>query len=370
MEFDDEVIQPPSPVAVLGPCLALELAWAVRAAAVPELRSRHAALLRLFEDQPELVGSFEALWSDGLRGAPELLVAAHHAGALGITGYAMLRWELDQAWPTVNLAPDLRSETPEDRATIRARLADLAQSRARRRIYLELLGDVWSSLERWWTTEGQARARAASTVAIREVGTGATWADIVARSSAARHVAGRAAVVASAFECGVSGPASIAHCVEGADIGAGAVIAGASRLLRSTSLPMLLVPAMLSGPGTFLELPGAVLVGFDASRGGPATPMAAGPTSEQLVRRLRALADPTRVEILGRLATGASSVGELSTELGVAQATVSGHVKLLRDAGIVSGTRRAGRVDLEIRRDAVEELAHELATSFGTRATS
>lgn len=53
------------------------------------------------------------------------------------------------------------------------------------------------------------------------------------------------------------------------------------------------------------------------------------------VERLRALADATRIRILMRLREGECSVNELSACLGVAQPSVSKHLALLRQAGLV-----------------------------------
>jgi DNA-binding transcriptional ArsR family regulator/uncharacterized protein YndB with AHSA1/START domain len=57
-----------------------------------------------------------------------------------------------------------------------------------------------------------------------------------------------------------------------------------------------------------------------------------------------ALGDRTRSQIVGRLARGAASVGELAETLPVGRPAVSMHLRVLRDAGLVSaraeGTRR------------------------------
>lgn len=57
------------------------------------------------------------------------------------------------------------------------------------------------------------------------------------------------------------------------------------------------------------------------------------------VELLRALANPVRFRIVQSLAArGECIVGDLVLELPVAQSTVSEHLKVLRDAGIVRGT--------------------------------
>jgi DNA-binding transcriptional ArsR family regulator len=49
-----------------------------------------------------------------------------------------------------------------------------------------------------------------------------------------------------------------------------------------------------------------------------------------------ALAHPTRREIVARLSGGATTVGEASRDLGVSKPTISRHLKLLEEAGVVT----------------------------------
>jgi DNA-binding transcriptional ArsR family regulator len=49
-----------------------------------------------------------------------------------------------------------------------------------------------------------------------------------------------------------------------------------------------------------------------------------------------ALAHPIRREIVERLSGGAATVGEASRGLGVSKPTISRHLKLLEDAGVVT----------------------------------
>jgi len=49
-----------------------------------------------------------------------------------------------------------------------------------------------------------------------------------------------------------------------------------------------------------------------------------------------ALAHPIRREIVERLSGGAATVGEASRELGVSKPTISRHLKVLEDAGVVT----------------------------------
>jgi DNA-binding transcriptional ArsR family regulator len=64
---------------------------------------------------------------------------------------------------------------------------------------------------------------------------------------------------------------------------------------------------------------------------------------------LDALGDPTRRTIFEHLARGPSAVGELAAHLPVSRPAVSQHLRVLKDAGLVSesaqGTRRIYRID-------------------------
>ena len=64
-------------------------------------------------------------------------------------------------------------------------------------------------------------------------------------------------------------------------------------------------------------------------------------TEEQnkLAKMLKALAHPARIAILQNLIkVNACICGELVNELGLAQATISQHLKELKDAGLIQGT--------------------------------
>ena len=50
----------------------------------------------------------------------------------------------------------------------------------------------------------------------------------------------------------------------------------------------------------------------------------------------RSLSDPARLVIVRRLAAGPARVTDLTTALGLAQSTVSGHLACLRDCGLVT----------------------------------
>jgi DNA-binding transcriptional ArsR family regulator len=114
---------------------------------------------------------------------------------------------------------------------------------------------------------------------------------------------------------------------------------------------------------------------------------------DRLSRVFSALADPTRRDIVARLAEGDATVNELAEPYDVTVQAVSKHVRVLEDAGLVSRSRdaqrrpchlEAGVFDLmtkwieRYRREAedrfrrldavLEEMDEEEAPKTGTRA--
>jgi ArsR family transcriptional regulator len=74
---------------------------------------------------------------------------------------------------------------------------------------------------------------------------------------------------------------------------------------------------------------------------GPDTPVLDPRAADDLARVFRALADPTRVSIVNRLACGEECcVCDLTAAFDLSQPTVSHHLRILRDAGLVEAERR------------------------------
>ena len=66
-------------------------------------------------------------------------------------------------------------------------------------------------------------------------------------------------------------------------------------------------------------------------------------SEDQLSRIFAALADPTRRDMVARLAIGDATVGQLAEPYGVSVQAVSKHLRVLEDAGLVSHSRDAQR---------------------------
>ncbi len=77
------------------------------------------------------------------------------------------------------------------------------------------------------------------------------------------------------------------------------------------------------------------------------SPLLAGPLDEQqatdLASAFKALADPVRLQLLSLIAAapaGSACSCDLEEPVGKSQPTVSHHLKVLREAGLVTATRR------------------------------
>ena len=76
--------------------------------------------------------------------------------------------------------------------------------------------------------------------------------------------------------------------------------------------------------------------------------------TEQLSRLFAALADPTRRDIVARLAVGDATVGQLAEPYDVSVQAVSKHLKVLEDAGLVSRSREAQRRPVHLESEVLE----------------
>jgi len=92
----------------------------------------------------------------------------------------------------------------------------------------------------------------------------------------------------------------------------------------------------------------------------PGAPPLRPALAESLAARFKALSDPARVAIVNRLA-GADEVCVCEFRLGLSQPTVSHHLRVLRQAGLIEVARKRGTwVHYRLVPEAVEQLAFAL----------
>jgi DNA-binding transcriptional ArsR family regulator len=89
---------------------------------------------------------------------------------------------------------------------------------------------------------------------------------------------------------------------------------------------------------------------------GPGGPAMSPGAAADLALLFKALADPTRVSIVNRLAAGECCVCDLTAVFELAQPTVSHHLRILRDAGLIESERRGTSALYRLVPDAIDRL--------------
>lgn len=316
-----------SPRVSVMPSVAIEIEWSLASAENADYRRDNALLAAVYEKDPYLQGRVRAMWGPGEEiscgGFLELMVLAHHGGLLFSTDAEALVDRLDTLCVTLPADPEelpLDSETPDDRDAVLARLARLRESPGLRRTYVQLVRDVWAAIQHDWEQSGR-RAVEVAVSARRALGAkGADWHE-VARS-----------------ECDV---AELLERTVGALGPEGEVV---------------VVPAFYTHKGLLVDLPGVVVVGVRTDNTGAQ----ARARTEALARRLKAISDPTRLAMLDALRNGPRTVSQIASTFSLAQPTVSNHVKVLRDAGLVTDQKDGTRRNLVVQPQVVEELLDSL----------
>ena len=75
-----------------------------------------------------------------------------------------------------------------------------------------------------------------------------------------------------------------------------------------------------------------------------------------LQQTLKALADPTRREILNLLKAGRLSAGEITDHFDITAAAVSRHLSVLKDADLICDTREGKYILYELNASGLEEI--------------
>jgi DNA-binding transcriptional ArsR family regulator len=333
---------------VAAPSLASDLSWLLLTAASPSVRTRHLEQVNanpppasmcggadiVFGDNQALAERVRTFWGEGLDETSfcEMHILAHYSGALYATDPDVLWAALERAVATVPLDLDVASESPEELVLFSDRFRRLKESPALVRSYLDLLKEVWAPVNEMWQQ---------SLPLIEEAG---------------RHYDAQ-------YGKGVSLDVLV---TPGCDIFRARLPQIAADL--DGGKPLAFVPCLFFGSSLYLEFPDLVLIGVGVGLGDSE----ARARTESVARRLKAVADPTRLAILHSLAAAPSSVGELATLFRLAQPTVSMHVKVLRESGLVHSERLDGRLRLSADPDAVESLLGDLraAVLHGTSPDS
>ncbi|HKC82504.1 MAG TPA: metalloregulator ArsR/SmtB family transcription factor [bacterium] len=302
----------------VAPSAAFELMWALHFIAA---NHQHDEAFEPMETLRRRFGpELKELRSDGLaQYSTELIVLAHRSGTL-------LDLDLDRFFDRVEGAateasgvPSLLSESPTERRIVAERLERLRTDKALRVRYVQLLSTIWEELQPDWMAQGRA-----AVVADAE-----RW-----RRALADQRGGYMSVLGMTRLW--PGRPDLDDVADAA--------AAQGRLVLN--------PSWFGGKIHIVELDGTVHVGrrtrmadFDCRQ-----------VANDVSANIKALADPTRLTILLRLARDSASVTELARELRLSQPTVSAHVQVLREAGLLEERANGRSAELSANEQALKEL--------------
>jgi DNA-binding transcriptional ArsR family regulator len=305
-----------------APSLASDLSWLLSVANRPSMRARYPKLAELYSGREDLAERVRRFWGEGSEETcfTEMQILAHHGGATRELDPTALWRAIEGAVATIPLDLNLASEKEDEMATFVERLRQLKESPELVRAYIGLLQEVWALVD-------------------------ATWQQALPVIEEAGHH------VVAQFERGRSLEILIPP-------GCDTVRQRMPEIVASVEAgrPLLFVPCLFFGSSLYLEFPDLILIGTGVGQGDAV----ARNRTESVARRLKAVADPTRLAILHSLATSPSTVGELAVLFRLAQPTVSMHVKVLRENGLVQSERAGGRLRLSADPGAVESLLGDL----------
>lgn len=116
-----------------------------------------------------------------------------------------------------------------------------------------------------------------------------------------------------------------------------------------------------------------VLLPLAEDAGACCVPMAAPPLGAEaalaLANQLKALADPARLQLLSIvLASESACICDLTEPVGLSQPTVSHHMKVLVDAGLLNREKRGKWVHFSVIPDALRDLSERVGNPAGVLA--
>jgi DNA-binding transcriptional ArsR family regulator len=306
-----------------APSLACDLSWLLCVASQPSMQARYPVVAEIFDGRDDLTTRVREFWGDGSQEScfAEMQILAHHSGAFCETNAEAFWSAIGRAVPTVPLDLDLPSESWEDLEVYRERFRRLQNSPELLAAYLQLLKDVWAPVDDMWHQ---------ALPLIEEAGQ-----QVVAQYERSQTLE---PLIPTGCDILAERLPSIVSDVE----------AGRTELLFA--------PCLFFGTSMYLEFPGLVIIGTGVAM----SDVSARAKTESVARRMKAVADPTRLALLHSLASSPSTIGDLAVLFRLAQPTVSMHIKVLRENGLVRAERQGGRLRLSADASAMESLLADL----------
>jgi DNA-binding transcriptional ArsR family regulator len=268
------------------------------------------------------MGQAERLWGDGLPGCPELIPLAHLADCLLDDGIERFFLSLNRGGFRSPSQVELLTEPAADRRAIVKRLGRLGRDAALRSQYLGLLERVWRAAEAAWVATGRRVALDACQIWKSRLKSGVPIDTLVPP----RHPLTRAD-----------------------ELGYDDLFIERSEYVVS---PLYFC---MSG-GHLVDVGAFVHIGVPAS---DLLPVRKVRDAAFVAYRLRVLSEASRVHILIQLLSAPAGVMEIARALRLSQPTVSGHLKVLREAGLAQPRRMGTRTVFVASRKRVERLLED-----------
>lgn len=251
----------------------------------------------------------------------EIVILAQRTGTLFSEVEQFFR-RFEQAASEPSIVPELASEEEGVREILQDRLDRLAASPELRKAYLALVREFWAMLEPYWRTTASAAASELAASYRRRLSRTDDIRSVLPRNHFARREA-HAGLVQRAVAAGEA----------------------------------VIVPLALGGVGiAFFALPGILIIGVgpEAEKRQDKRREAA----ERAAARFKVLSDPTRLSILTSFCFSPASISDMASFFDLSQPTVSVHVKLLREAGLLEATKVRGQTLYRSNREKVDELVN------------
>ena len=275
----EESTGPRTKVVTAAASLVSDLSWLFHRGRPPLHAARYPKLAEMFKGREDLADRVRNFWNDCSAEEScftEMQVLAQHADAVGVTEPDVLWSAIEQAAATVPLDLQMPSESPEDRELYLRRLGRLRESPTLLRSYLDLLEAVWAPVDAMWQQ---------ALPIIEEAG----------RHVVAQYERGRSLELLIPQGCDIFSE-RLPDILDKVELG---------------QQPILFVPCLFFGSSMYLEVSGLITIGTGVGQGDAV----ARAHTASVARRLKALADPTRLALLHSLATAPSSVGELCSSV-------------------------------------------------------
>jgi len=262
------------------------------------------------------------LWDDGLAGCPELLYAAHEADCVFDDELTRLLAWFAKPGAKSTVVHAMLTEPERDRTAIADRLHRLRDDARARHTYRSVLVDVWRLASSAWQRSGRAVVTDACSAWKAKLNAGVSIEELVPP----RH------------------PLTDAERLGFDDI-----------FMHRHEFAVSPLYFCMSG-GHVVDLDEYVHIAVPAS---DLLPVRKVRDAAFVSDRLRVLAEPARVHILIQLLSAPAGVMDVARSLRMSQPTVSGHLKILRDAGLVQPRRFGARTVMVASRKRIERLLED-----------